>query len=100
MRVIGDVITPGRITTHPETAATLFEPWRRDGSTGRRAADEEVTAAARVLRAAEVRGMVIDTSPRPHQRAEALALNLGALYLPLPHADALALRNAVQGGTA
>ena len=71
----------------------------RDGSTGRQAADEEATAAARLLRAAEVRGMVIDTSPRPHQRAEALALNLGALYQPLPHADAVALRNAVQAGT-
>ena len=28
MRVIGDIITPGEITTFPSSAATLLEPWR------------------------------------------------------------------------
>lgn len=28
MRVIGDIITPGEITTFPASAATLLEPWR------------------------------------------------------------------------
>jgi hypothetical protein len=28
MRVIGDVVTPGELTTYPVSAATLFEPWR------------------------------------------------------------------------
>lgn len=28
MRVIGDVITPGEITTFPSSASTLLEPWR------------------------------------------------------------------------
>lgn len=70
----------------------------RDGSQGRQAAGEEALAAARVLGATAVRGMVIDTSPRPHTSAEQLARALGALYLPLPHADATALRDAVQAG--
>lgn len=70
----------------------------RDGSQGRQAAGEEALAAARVLGAAAVRGMVIDTSPRPHASAERLARALGALYLPLPHADATALRDAVEAG--
>ena len=70
----------------------------RDGSQGRQAAGEEALAAARVLGATAVRGMVIDTSPRPHASAEQLARALGALYLPLPHADATALRDAVEAG--
>ena len=70
----------------------------RDGSQGRQAAGEEALAAARLLSAMAVRGMVIDTSPRPHHSAEQLAGALGALYLPLPHADATALRDAVQAG--
>ena len=70
----------------------------RDGSQGRQTAGEEALAAARMLHATAVRGMVIDTSPRPHHSAELLARALGALYLPLPHADATALRDAVQAG--
>jgi magnesium chelatase subunit D len=70
----------------------------RDGSQGRQAAGEEALAAAGVLNATAVRGMVIDTSPRPHHSAEQLARALGALYVPLPHADATALRDAVEAG--
>lgn len=72
----------------------------RDGATGRQAALDEAAVAAAGLRASGVRGMVIDTSPRPHPSAEVLARNLGALYLPLPHADAAVLRDAVQAGAA
>ena len=30
---LGDIITEGRIETHPETASTIFEPWRGDSAT-------------------------------------------------------------------
>lgn len=30
VRVVGDVLTIGRIETRPEVASTVFEPWRRD----------------------------------------------------------------------
>lgn len=68
----------------------------RDGKPGRQQAFEESLAAARQLCALRLRCMVIDTSPRPHPNAEALARALGGRYLPLPHADAAALRDSVE----
>ncbi len=35
MRLIGDVLTEGRIDTFPESGATLLEPWRKDSVTNR-----------------------------------------------------------------
>jgi len=67
----------------------------RDGTRGREPAGSEALAAAAALREAGIRGMVIDTSPRPHPMAEQLAAAAGALYLPLPHANAQRLRQAV-----
>jgi magnesium chelatase subunit D len=39
----------------------------------------------------------VDTSARPHPFARTLAAAAAARYLPLPRADAGALRAAVQG---
>jgi magnesium chelatase subunit D len=44
--------------------------------------------------------MVIDTSPRPGSSAEELARQLDIDYLPLPHANASELSNAVRAATA
>jgi magnesium chelatase subunit D len=68
----------------------------REGKAGRQQAFEEALASAGQLRVLEVRSMVIDTSPRPHPNAEALARSLAGRYLPLPHADARALRDTVE----
>ena len=68
----------------------------REGTPGRQRAFEEALAAAKQLRALRVRCLVIDTSPRPHPNAEALARALDGRYLPLPHADAAALRDSVE----
>lgn len=68
----------------------------RAGKPGRQQAFEEALAAAAVLRGCRVPTMVIDTSPRPHPNAEALARALNGRYLPLPHADAAMLRDSVQ----
>jgi magnesium chelatase subunit D len=68
----------------------------RDGAQGRHQAFEDALAGATALRAAQVRSMVVDTSPRPHRNAARLAEAMGAHYVPLPHADAATLSRAVQ----
>lgn len=68
----------------------------RDGTQGRSAGESDALAAARHLRAAGIRCVLIDTSPRPQPAAALLADTLGARYLPLPHADAHAMSAAVR----
>ncbi|AFL73816.1 magnesium chelatase subunit D [Thiocystis violascens] len=68
----------------------------RDGTGGRTRAGEESLAAARVVRSLEITALVIDTSPRPQQQGRDLAKEMGAVYLPLPHADANSLTQAVR----
>ncbi len=68
----------------------------RDGTGGRARAAEEALAAARAVRALEITALVIDTSPRPQPQGRELAAEMGAVYLPLPHADASSLNQAVR----
>lgn len=68
----------------------------RDGSAGRAAAEQDALASARVLRAAGLSALLIDTSPRPHPQARTLAEAMGARYVPLPYANAAALSQATQ----
>ncbi|MFZ9374740.1 MAG: magnesium chelatase ATPase subunit D, partial [Burkholderiaceae bacterium] len=72
----------------------------RDGSPGRAQAAEDALAAARELRALGVPSLLIDTAPQPQTTAQALAEGLGGAYLPLPHADARAMSQAVRLATA
>ncbi|MEM7691977.1 MAG: VWA domain-containing protein, partial [Pseudomonadota bacterium] len=68
----------------------------RDGSTGRTAAMEDTKMAAANLRTlSSARGIVIDTSPRPHRTAADVAEWLAVDYLPLPNADSKNLQAAV-----
>lgn len=67
----------------------------RDGTQGRERAGEDATKAARALRGAGFAAVLVDTSPRPGPAGAALAHEMGARYLPLPHADAVALSRAV-----
>jgi magnesium chelatase subunit D len=68
----------------------------RDGIGGRAQATEDALASARAFRVAELKALVVDMSPRPRPDAEQLAREMGAVYLPLPHADAAALSGAVK----
>jgi magnesium chelatase subunit D len=68
----------------------------REGIGGRAQAAEDALASARAYRTAELKSLVVDVSPRPRPDAERLARAMGAVYLPLPHADAAALSGAVQ----
>jgi magnesium chelatase subunit D len=67
----------------------------RDGGQGRPRAEEDAMSAARQLRAAGIAAVLVDTSPRPGASGESFAREMGARYLPLPHADAAALSKAV-----
>jgi magnesium chelatase subunit D len=69
----------------------------RDGTTGRAAGETDALAAGRMLRAAAVACVVVDTSPRPAPDAKRLATEMDALYLPLPYANAATLSRAVRG---
>ena len=68
----------------------------RDGAQGRPRGEEDAMGAARQLRAAGVAAVLVDTSPRPGPLAEQFAREMGARYLPLPHADAMVLSKAVR----
>ncbi len=67
-----------------------------DGRGGREQAHSDAVSVARRVRAAAIRSLLIDTSPRPGATAQTLAGELGARYVPLPHADAASLANAVR----
>jgi magnesium chelatase subunit D len=67
----------------------------RDGGQGRPRAEEDAMSAARQIRAAGINAVLVDTSPRPAASGESFAREMGARYLPLPHADAAALSKAV-----
>ncbi|MGQ0592473.1 MAG: magnesium chelatase subunit D [Gammaproteobacteria bacterium] len=68
----------------------------QDGSQGRARAEEEAVAAARRMRAAGLNALLVDTSPRPQPLAERFATEMNARYLPLPHADAVAVSRAAR----
>jgi magnesium chelatase subunit D len=67
----------------------------RDGGQGRPRAEEDAISAARQLRAAGIAAVLVDTSPRPGNSGKTFAKEMGARYLPLPHADATTLSKAV-----
>lgn len=72
----------------------------RDGEPGRTRAGEDALAAARQLQASGVTALLLDTSPQPQPMARQLAAQMGAAYLPLPHAGAAELSQAVRLATA
>lgn len=72
----------------------------RDGEPGRTRAGEDALAAAMQLQAAGVTALLLDTSPQPQPMARQLAAQMGAAYLPLPHAGAAELSQAVRLATA
>lgn len=71
-----------------------------DGRGGREQAQSDSVMVARRVRAAAIRAVLIDTSPRPGPLGQTLAAELGARYVPLPHADATSLARAVQSSAA
>ncbi len=72
----------------------------RDGSPGRAKSAEDAVAAARQLRVAGFTALLLDTSVQAHPAAQALALEMGAAYVPLPYAGAQAVSRVVQMASA
>ena len=72
----------------------------RDGIGGREHASADAMAAARRARAGRLTALVLDTSPQAQRQARELAAEMGATYLPLPHAGAAAVSQAVRIATA
>ncbi|MCX7272434.1 MAG: magnesium chelatase subunit D [Burkholderiales bacterium] len=70
-----------------------------DGAGGRAQAEADARLAAHRLRAAGFTTLLIDTSPQPRPLARQFALEMGAAYLALPHADAAAMSRSVQAAT-
>ncbi len=69
-----------------------------EGVGGRGKAQDEAAAAARSIRAQGHRSLLVDNSARPEPRAGQLADEMGALYLPLPRANADTISRAVRAG--
>lgn len=69
----------------------------RDGRGGRVQAQADAVAAARMVRAAGHAALFIDTSPRANPVSRDLAAAMGARYLALPYADAVAVSRSVRG---
>lgn len=68
----------------------------RDGTPDRSRAEQDALQSAARWRTAGLRALLIDTSARPEPRARTLAERMGATYLPLPHAQAGAVSQAVR----
>ena len=66
-----------------------------DGAGNRVQAAADAQRMAQVVRAQRIDALVIDTGNRPEQALSALAQTLGAIYLPLPRADAARLSASV-----
>jgi len=67
----------------------------RDRQPGRPRAEADALAAARQWRTEGYSALLVDTSPRSHPAAQALAQAMGARFLPLPYADSSVLSSAV-----
>lgn len=72
----------------------------RDGSGGRERAMQDALQSARVLRGLEGQVLFIDTSPRPSQQAQDVAMAMGARYIALPRTDARSIHAAVTAARA
>ncbi len=68
----------------------------RDGVGGRGRAEEDARLAAQAAALSGIRMLVVDAALRPQPPAQRLATTLGALYLPLPRAEAGLLSKAIR----
>ncbi len=71
----------------------------RSGAPGRVQANADAIEAARQIKNAGLTALLLDTSPQAQAMAQTLAQAMGAHYLPLPHAGARQLSQAVKAAT-
>ncbi len=68
----------------------------RAGNPGREQANADAMLAAQQAALAGFAAMIIDTSPQPSQAAQQIAAQMHARYMPLPHAGAAQVSQAVK----
>lgn len=68
----------------------------RKGTGSRERGEADALDAAKAFNQAGLTALVIDTSPRPTPQSRRFAAEMAASYLPLPHANAAALSDAVR----
>ncbi len=68
----------------------------RDGSPGRPAAEADALLSARQLRAQRFATVFVDTSTQPAPQAARIAKEMGAIYQPLPYANAATISNVIR----
>ncbi|MDZ4131357.1 MAG: magnesium chelatase ATPase subunit D, partial [Hydrogenophaga sp.] len=71
----------------------------RDGWHGRARATEDALEAADAFRLAGLSALLIDTSSQPGEASRVMAERMGAACVPLPHAGAAGLSQAVRLAT-
>jgi magnesium chelatase subunit D len=71
----------------------------RDGRHGRARATEDALEAADAFRLAGLSALLIDTSSQPGEASRVMAERMGAACVPLPHAGAVGLSQAVRLAT-
>jgi len=69
----------------------------RDGTPGRAQAQVDAEQSAKLASQMKVRSLWIDTSPQAREEGQHIARLIGSYYLPLPHARAQELSQAVLG---
>jgi magnesium chelatase subunit D len=69
----------------------------RDGTPGRTQAQADAEQSAKLASQVKVRSLWIDTSPQAREEGQQIAQLMGSYYLPLPHARAQELSQAVLG---
>ncbi len=68
----------------------------RDGSPGRAAAEADALVSARQLRSQRFAAVFVDTSTQPAPHAARIAREMGAIYQPLPYANASTISNVIR----
>jgi len=99
--LVGALELAGAVRRHGDTPVVVLLTDGRanialDGSPGRERAHADALAAARRFGSAGVQAVLIDTAAQPQAVAREIALAMGARYLPLPHAGAAAVSQAVR----
>jgi magnesium chelatase subunit D len=68
----------------------------RDGAPGRPAAEADALASARQLRAQRFATVFVDTSAQPQTQGAQIAREMGAIYQPLPYANASTISDVIR----
>ena len=98
-REVAQRVDKGGTTVHYVLLTDGAANIARDGSRGREFGTNDALAAAQLLSASGVAGLVIDTAQRPQPRARDLADALRCPYVALPKADARALNQTIRAAS-